>query len=78
MSPGGKPYTCLVYAADARGIPFEHLTVVVGRACVPGSYGNVEIGGTILNKLPCLGHSIDSRLRHSHHYFHERRPFCLS
>ena len=41
ISPGGKLYTCLVYAADAQGIPNQdHLTMVVGRACVPGSYGN--------------------------------------
>lgn len=78
MSPGGKLYTRLVYAADAQGICLDHLTMVAGGACVPGSYGNMEIGGTVLNKLSCRGHSIDSGLRHSHHSFRERRPFCLS
>lgn len=78
MSPGGKLYTCLVYAADAQGTLLHPLTMEVGGACVPGSCGNMEIDGIVLNKLSCLGHSIDSGLRHSHHSFCEWRPFCLS
>ena len=77
-SPGGKLYTCLVYAADAQGTLLHHLTTVAGGACVPGTYGNKEIDGTVLNKLSCLGHSIDSGLKHSHCSCCEWRPFCLS
>lgn len=70
-SPGGKLYTCLVYAADAQGTLLHHLTTVAGGACVPGTYGNMEIDGTVLNKLSCLRYSVDSGLRHSHHSFCE-------
>ena len=49
------------FVAAAQGTPFDVLSLLVSRACVPGFHGTVTIGETVFHQLPSPGHCMDNR-----------------
>lgn len=47
-----------------RGALFDHLALMARETYVPGCYGTVMTGETILVRLPFPGHCTGSRLKH--------------
>ena len=73
----GTPSSALVLMSGAPGfvastleMPFDHLALVAGGACIPGSQGTVATEDTVLGRVPPPEHCIDSKMQHT------PQPFC--
>lgn len=55
----------LVFAVATQERPLDHLAPEARGTCIPGSYGTVTIGGTVVDRLPLPGLYTYSRLTHT-------------